>query len=95
VESRVLANTAHLLERLPAIPGVRLASRTAVGRRSGIVNFTVRDQPPGQLHRQLSEAGVSCALRGDGIRLSPHFYQGDEEIERFATGLEKILQQRD
>ena len=91
VENRVLANTAHLLERLPALPGVRLTSRTAVERRSGIVNFTVQDQPPGQLHRQLAEAGVSCALRGDGIRLSPHFYQGDEEIERFARLLEKML----
>jgi selenocysteine lyase/cysteine desulfurase len=92
VESRVLANTAHLLERLPAIPGVRLASRTAVDRRSGIVNFTVRDQPASQLHRRLAEAGVSCALRGEGIRLSPHFYQGDEEIERFVRLLENMLE---
>lgn len=94
VERRILANTAQLLERLPAIPGVQLASRTAVRRRSGIVNFTVLGQSPGQIHRRLAEAGVTCARRGDGIRLSPHFYQGDDEIERFARLLEKLLQER-
>jgi cysteine desulfurase/selenocysteine lyase len=91
VERRVLANTAHLLERLPGIPGVQMESQTAVERRSGIVNFSVRGQPASQLHRRLSEASVSCALRGKGIRLSPHFYQGDEEIERFARLLGKLL----
>ena len=91
VESRVLANTAHLLERLPGIPGVQMESQTAVERRSGIVNFSVRGQPASQLQRRLSEAGVSCALRGKGIRLSPHFYQGDGEIERFARLLGKLL----
>jgi selenocysteine lyase/cysteine desulfurase len=91
VEDRVLANTAHLLERLPGIPGVQMASRAAAARRSGIINITVRDQPAGELHRRLSDAGVTCALRGDGIRLSPHFYQGEQEIERFAKLLETML----
>jgi len=39
------------------------------------------------LHKSLAEAGVIASLRGDRqgrdyIRLSPHFYNTDEELNR-------------
>ena len=91
VANRVLANTENLLAKLQALSGVRLVSRTEPARRSGIVNFAVDGLPAGELHRRLSRVGVTCALRGGGIRLSPHFYQGEEEIKLFAKELEKAL----
>jgi hypothetical protein len=30
----------------------------------------------------LQDAGVFCALRGGGIRMSPHFYTPLEQIEK-------------
>jgi len=33
-------------------------------------------------HRMLEENGVVCALREGMLRLSPHFYNDDAEIDR-------------
>ena len=91
VSDRVLANTEHLIRRLGATPDIRLLSRTEPTRRSGIVSFAPGAVPAAELHRRLSRAGVTCALRGKGIRVSPHFYQGENEIEEFGKVLESAL----
>jgi selenocysteine lyase/cysteine desulfurase len=70
---------------------VRLVSHGAPARQSGIVSFASERVPARELYRLLSARGVSCALRGEAIRLSPHFYQGEEEIEAFLQELEGIL----
>lgn len=92
VGRRVLANSAGLLEGLAAVPGIRPVSRTEPERRSGIVAFACDRIRPRELSQRLTAAGVACALRGDAIRLSPHFYQGEEEIEAFLRCLAKALQ---
>lgn len=51
-------------------------------RRAGILNFTPLRQPADQLYTALQEAGVLCALRGGGIRFSPHFYTPQSSMER-------------
>jgi selenocysteine lyase/cysteine desulfurase len=43
------------------------------------------------LHRLLSARAVNCAVRGEAIRLSPHFYQGEQELESFMSVLEDVL----
>jgi selenocysteine lyase/cysteine desulfurase len=91
VEARVLANSAYLIARLPGLPGVRLVSHDDPRRRSGIVSFSCDRLPARELHRRLAARDVSCALRGDAIRLSPHFYQGGEELESFLGVLEEAL----
>jgi selenocysteine lyase/cysteine desulfurase len=93
VGQRVLANTGRLIEGLAGLDGVRLASRSEPERRSGIVSFACDRMPPQDLSRRLADAGVACALRGDAIRLSPHFYQGEEEIEAFLHCLTEALRQ--
>lgn len=79
--NRVLANTQFLMQQLGDIPGARIASHATARRRSGIVSFSLDCIPVRTLHRQLSEAGVSTVIRGDSIRLSPHFYQREEHLE--------------
>jgi selenocysteine lyase/cysteine desulfurase len=91
VEVRVLENTAYLLARLGGMPAVRLISDSAVERRSGIVSFTCDRVAPRELHLRLAARDVICALRGDAIRLSPHFYQGEAELEAFMGVLEEVL----
>lgn len=91
VETRVLENSAYLIARLPELPGVRLASHDDPRRRSGIVSFSCDQLPARELHRRLAAHDVSCALRGDAIRLSPHFYQGEHELESFMGVLEEML----
>ena len=43
------------------------------------------------LHRELTRSGVSTVMRGDSIRLSPHFYQGEKQLGAFAEILEQLL----
>ena len=62
--------------------GARLLSPTDPQRRAGIVTFVPNSEPPTDCHRRLQQAGVICALRGGGVRWSPHFYTSPEVIER-------------
>jgi len=90
VAEKVLANTAFLLENLERRPGIRVMSRTEMERRSGIVSFMHGQLSGAELHRRLSTGGVSCVVRGDAIRLSPHFYQGEPQLEAFFEILDAV-----
>ncbi|MEQ1619861.1 MAG: aminotransferase class V-fold PLP-dependent enzyme [Methylococcales bacterium] len=50
--------------------------------KSGIVTFKHRTIENETLYKHLQQSGVVCALRGGGIRFSPHFYNTLEEIDR-------------
>ena len=91
VARRVLANTDLLVRELPRMPGVRIVSRTEPERRSGIVSFAHDSMPPEDIYRALQNEGVNCAVRGRSLRVSPHFYQGERELERFLNLLARIL----
>jgi cysteine desulfurase / selenocysteine lyase len=54
---------------------------------SGIVSLTGNGKDLASLHRKLSEANIMTSLRVDRagrqyLRLSPHFYNTDAELER-------------
>ncbi len=51
--------------------------------RSGIVTFRVAGADPQALWKALLSRGVVCSPRSGGIRVSPHFYNTPEEIDRF------------
>ncbi len=51
--------------------------------RSGIVTFRVRGADPKALWKALQARDAVCSPRAGGIRISPHFYNTPEEIERF------------
>lgn len=80
VARRVLANTAMLVDGLGRIDGLRCQAPPDEHRRSGIVGFEpLQGALPDWLAR-LKDHGVVAAMRGATIRLSPHFYQGEEQI---------------
>lgn len=82
VEREVLANTAYLIEKIQAAPGLQLLSPASPERCSGIVTFKRQGADSSILHRYLSEQKVVCAQRGGGIRFSPHFYTPREGLEQ-------------
>jgi selenocysteine lyase/cysteine desulfurase len=83
VGARVLANTDYLVDALGRRPGIRVTSRIEPQRRSGIVSFRHDEIPSSELYRGLQDSGVMCALRGQAVRLSPHFYQDESVLEDF------------
>ncbi len=89
VSGQILQNTEFLIKALSLVPGVQIASRTEPERRSGIVSFTHENIPSKTLNTRLAESGVTCAVRGNSIRLSPHFYQDETDLAEFIQILER------
>lgn len=88
VEERVLANTARLMAAVDAIPGLHLVSDRRIERRSGIVSLQSAAGKTPELNRALKRRKVLAALRGDVLRLSPHYYQDDTQIDVLLEALE-------
>jgi selenocysteine lyase/cysteine desulfurase len=66
--------------------GFRLYSSQAEGERSGIFSF-VTPGAPGDFAKRLRQNGVEAAVRGGRLRLSPHFYNNREDLQRVAQAL--------
>ena len=49
--------------------------------RSGILSFTGRNAE--RLHQKLFRGQIICSFRENNLRISPHFYNTEEEIARF------------
>ena len=78
-----------LLDRAASRDDIVLVSDLAEGRRSGILCF----RPPRvqDVAAALRAAGVICSLREGAIRLSPHFYNTVDEMERVVGIVEETL----
>ncbi|MGD8583472.1 MAG: aminotransferase, partial [Gammaproteobacteria bacterium] len=62
----------------------------AAHRRSGIVLFRKTDSDTVDLYRYLQQHNVVCAMRGHGIRFSPHFHTTIESIDRAVALVEQF-----
>lgn len=84
-------HTAALIDRLAA--GVTESGYTVVSSldplyRSQIVAITSGDlDRDGELVEELVKRNVSVTLRGRGIRISPYFYNSNEDIDRLLEAL--------
>jgi cysteine desulfurase/selenocysteine lyase len=54
---------------------------------SGIVSFTMPGRDPAETLRRLEAAGICAALRRGGVRVSPHFYNSETEIDQMVDAL--------
>ncbi len=82
VERRVVANAGTLIKAIQDHPALELLSDPFPGRIAGIVTFRHIEQKAEVVHEKLSSANVLCALRGGGIRFSPHCYAKKEKLLR-------------
>lgn len=67
--------------------GYEILSPLEPGSRSGIVVIRPGEADPRQLFRHLHQQGFRLALPCGNLRLSPHFYNTEEEIDRFVGAL--------
>lgn len=85
VERRVLALTSRLIEAVKQ-RGLQLQTpEEPVECRSGVVNFLI-DKPQERVKR-LEDKGIIVSARAHGIRVSPHFYNTEEEIDKLIDEL--------
>lgn len=82
VSRMVLKNTSYLIDLIDSNHGkLELISSRNPGRQSGIITFQSRRIATSRLFQRLRDQGVYCAMRGGGIRFSPHFYTRRDTIE--------------
>ncbi len=90
VEALVLEKSDYLKAAIADNSALVLLSERHSRLKSGIVVFKHRTIANELLYQHLQSNGVVCALRGGGIRFSPHFYNTLEEIDR-ALALATLL----
>ena len=76
------ARVTRLIDGLSTLPEVRIETPADPERRAGIVTFGSPRCDPDALLRALRRADVFAARRGGGIRLSPHFYTPEAQLDR-------------
>jgi len=79
IERRILKLTDHLIEAVKNLE-LKLQTPEETPHRSGIVNFKI--DKPKEVTENLSHKGIIVSARAHGIRVSPHFYNTEEEIDR-------------
>jgi kynureninase len=91
---RIRANSlrqTELLIRLADSAGFVVRSPRDPARRGGAVIVQVPDFEA--VHGELGERGILCDFRpGAGIRLGPHFFNSDEELEHAISTIGEILE---
>ncbi|MBS7633113.1 aminotransferase class V-fold PLP-dependent enzyme [Candidatus Bathyarchaeota archaeon] len=90
IEKRILELTDYLINELQNA-GFTLQTPEDRVCRGGIVNFKVEN--PQKMQEQLAEKGIMVTARASGIRVSPHFYNTKEEIDRLVEEAKKIEKQ--
>lgn len=82
VESEIHRRTNRIIEYLSDHKNVTIVSNKALNRRAGIVTFNHDTYATESLYKLLNDNNVMCAMRGGGIRFSPHFYTPLEKIQQ-------------
>ncbi len=80
VEEWVLKNAETVKAEIAKNQQLLLISSAHSPLKSGIVVFKHRTITNEVLYQHLQDNGVVCALRGGGIRFSPHFYNTQQDI---------------
>lgn len=94
VETYVTRNSIALYNGLADIPGVELVRPFDPDRVSGIVSFRAGNRRLYDIQQQLKQQGLICTVRGDAIRISPHFYQAGKPVLEMLDLIENILNRK-
>lgn len=86
-EAHILSLNALLAENLRS-RGYAVLSPMGEGERSGILIFSAKDKSGNEsIVKRLNEAGVLVMERGGGVRVAPHFFNTDGDIQRLIAEL--------
>ena len=84
IAARIVELTGHLHERLDAA-GIGVLSTRDETHLSGISVAAAED--PGAMVARLRDDGIIVSTRGEGIRVSVHYYNNRADIDRFVAAL--------
>jgi cysteine desulfurase / selenocysteine lyase len=79
IERRILTLTSYLVEKLQELDLDIISPLEEEKMRSGIIVFKMPDAL--EIVRKLEEKRIIVSARGGGIRVSPHFYNNEEDVD--------------
>ena len=83
------------MDGLRALPGVKLWTDPTPAHSGAIVIFQPGAADPRQVGAALQKERIVCTVRGGaqnpGLRLSPHFYNTMEDVDRTVQAVRKAL----
>jgi len=88
IETRVRKLTDRIIEEVSQSRGMTLLSSTEPNHRSGIVKLSCRN--PELAEKRLRRNRIIASVRAGGLRISPHFYNSDSEIETLLHNLRRF-----
>jgi cysteine desulfurase / selenocysteine lyase len=92
IAKRVLELTDYLCRQVQSFAGLTLYGSRAQGEASGIVSFAIPDaQELPTLVAACKSAGIVVNQRGGRLRVSPHFYNSVEELDKLVVCLKERL----
>ena len=81
IQSRVLAQGEYLMEGLHK-RGIKILNSKIQKERSGIISYELEHDPK-QFTTYMLGNNVSLTVRDGLVRLSPHYYNSQDEVDRF------------
>jgi isopenicillin-N epimerase len=95
IEARSRELATALYDELVRIDGVRMFTPADPRNRGAVVTFDPAGLEPAKVLAALESEGIVAASRGGsdrpGIRMSPHFYNSPEDVERAAAAIRKYV----
>ncbi len=88
IERRILSLTSYLVEKLHELDLDIISPLEEEKMRSGIIVFKMPDAL--EIVRKLEEKRIIVSARGEGIRVSPHFYNNEEDIDILIRALRAL-----
>lgn len=89
VWERIQQLTRRLVEGLLGA-GCEIVSPRGGGETSGIVSFRLPGIAPETVVENLAERNIVVCARAGGVRVSPHFYNDDGEIDRLVVAVREM-----
>ena len=86
VERKIAKLTDHLIEAVKNL-GLELQTPEESQCRSGIVNFKIGK--PQEVAKMLSRKEIVISARANGLRVSPHFYNTEAEIDKLIEEIKR------
>ncbi|MGH9840041.1 MAG: aminotransferase class V-fold PLP-dependent enzyme [Blastocatellia bacterium] len=88
-----IQQTLSVLTQMIAKEAAKLgcASLPASDRVNHMIGIRLPNGIPAGLGERLAEAKIFVSIRGDAIRVAPHLYNDESDIEKFFTVLRKVI----
>jgi len=86
IEKRILNLTGYLIDAIKKLK-LKLQTPEETPYRSGVVNFKIDKSQ--ELVKTLNEKGIVISARAHGLRVSPHFYNTEEEIDKLIDEIKR------